>query len=680
MKKINSIFNRTNLSSKNLKTVILFFIGLVALIWFLVRVIPKPSRAAYPCQQAAFPLASAFVIWLTGILTSSLIFVKAKSKWRRSKYVIAIALFSLAMAVFMVTSTSLKQTPLMAKAYVLTNKILGNQLPAIQYFTEENSMVVEPAAYVGIVKSIQAQAEDIEFDEIESMVAEAIEKAGGLEGIVSDGDTVVLKPNLVVTVDGTAAAQTLLPEVNGITTDYRVMQAVVNIVREINPSGEIYVLEGSADGITSINMDILEYDMITGIDSLVPLEDVSGAWGDTNSVYLQCVSLPSGKALYNGANNRYWMHKLYYNADVLISVPVLKNHCYTGNTGSIKNVGIGATPPTIYADDPPNLLRFGIDHNLPRTNLHYFIHDYYMCRPVDFVVMDGLQSVQNGPVSTNTTSQLADDQMNMRLILAGKDPVAVDDIASLLTGHDPALIPHIFTLHNDSMGCCDARLIRVNGNKVGDEKKDFDIFDSGALSKYDDFEAPDFEVLLCEVVDDQLHLSLSVDEEVNKVEVAVDGVYLNQIVINNFEDFYLDLDTLEVGTSTEVMVYAYDQYLNYSSEDATGWVSVTDPISSFIEFQLYPNPCSSVARLRYLIHDPSTEFILSKAEVLGTGSRYLICDLYRIDGRMIRRVIEGEQMPGEHEIEIDVSDLPAGLYFIKMQAGQDIAVRKLIVR
>lgn len=40
--------------------------GLVALIWFLVRVIPKPSRAGYPCQRAAFPVASGFVLWLMG--------------------------------------------------------------------------------------------------------------------------------------------------------------------------------------------------------------------------------------------------------------------------------------------------------------------------------------------------------------------------------------------------------------------------------------------------------------------------------------------------------------------------------------------------------------------------------------------------------------------------------------
>ncbi len=43
-------------------------IGLAALIWFLIRVIPKPSRATYPCQRIAFPLASSFVIWLMGVI------------------------------------------------------------------------------------------------------------------------------------------------------------------------------------------------------------------------------------------------------------------------------------------------------------------------------------------------------------------------------------------------------------------------------------------------------------------------------------------------------------------------------------------------------------------------------------------------------------------------------------
>ena len=32
-------------------------VGLLALVWYLVRVIPKPSRASYPCQRAALPVA-----------------------------------------------------------------------------------------------------------------------------------------------------------------------------------------------------------------------------------------------------------------------------------------------------------------------------------------------------------------------------------------------------------------------------------------------------------------------------------------------------------------------------------------------------------------------------------------------------------------------------------------------
>ncbi len=60
------------------KSVIIFYIsGLLAFIWFLIRVIPKPSRATYPCQRAAFPITSAFIIHLSGILAGSLIFRRA---------------------------------------------------------------------------------------------------------------------------------------------------------------------------------------------------------------------------------------------------------------------------------------------------------------------------------------------------------------------------------------------------------------------------------------------------------------------------------------------------------------------------------------------------------------------------------------------------------------------------
>ncbi len=462
----------------------------------------------------------------------------------------------------------------------------------------------------------------------------------------------------MISVDQTASQQQLNPEVNGITTDYRVVQAVVNIINEINPSGVIYVMEGSAAGSTANNMSILYYDQITGIDSLICLEDACGNWGDTTSIYLQGISLPPDKVLYNGADNRYWLNKLYYDADVVISMPVLKNHLYTGTTGSIKNVGIGATPPTIYSIYP-ELLRSKIDHGNP--NLHYWIHDYFMCRPVDFVIMDGLQSIQNGPVSNSTTPHISDDQMNMRMILAGENPVAVDNIAALLTGHDPELIPHLVTLHNDSLGCCDARLIRVDGIKVGDEKKDFEITGAGLLSKYYDFEAPTFSINECYVIDNQLHFSLTVDEEVTKAEVTIDGIYLNQIVVDSFEDFYIDLDTLEINPGTEVLVYAYDQYLNYSSQYVYPITLVPEEKQITDKIVLYnnsPNPFRNSTRITYELNERSK----------------INLSVYDIHGNLVKILVNKEIKAGYHTVIWDGTNIKGdkivnGTYFCRLSTS-----------
>ncbi len=46
-------------------------VGLIAIIWFLFRVVPKPDRIRYPCQQMAIATASGYVaFWV--ILWSAL--------------------------------------------------------------------------------------------------------------------------------------------------------------------------------------------------------------------------------------------------------------------------------------------------------------------------------------------------------------------------------------------------------------------------------------------------------------------------------------------------------------------------------------------------------------------------------------------------------------------------------
>ena len=40
--------------------------GVAAIAWFLLRVVPKPSRAAYPCQRVAAGMSAGFLAWIAG--------------------------------------------------------------------------------------------------------------------------------------------------------------------------------------------------------------------------------------------------------------------------------------------------------------------------------------------------------------------------------------------------------------------------------------------------------------------------------------------------------------------------------------------------------------------------------------------------------------------------------------
>ncbi|NLZ43796.1 MAG: hypothetical protein GX894_02970, partial [Clostridia bacterium] len=98
--------------------------------------------------------------------------------------------------------------------------------------------VILPASTVAIVQSDKASAADIEYEEIKAMIREAVELAGGFSDLIFDGATVVIKPNLVNWTDYTRpgwGGEPLSPEANGVTTDWRVTKAVVELVRELNP-------------------------------------------------------------------------------------------------------------------------------------------------------------------------------------------------------------------------------------------------------------------------------------------------------------------------------------------------------------------------------------------------------------------------------------------------------------
>jgi hypothetical protein len=77
------------------------FIGIASLVWFLIRVIPKPSRAGYPCMRVAAPLASSFVMYVVSLIGSIAAFKYAKIKFKDTRYISGI----LALIVFLSLGT-----------------------------------------------------------------------------------------------------------------------------------------------------------------------------------------------------------------------------------------------------------------------------------------------------------------------------------------------------------------------------------------------------------------------------------------------------------------------------------------------------------------------------------------------------------------------------------------------
>ena len=72
--------------------VVFIIISILATLWFLFRVIPKPSRALYPCMQVAAPIMSSFIIWILTLSGTVLAFKKAKKKLFEAKYAAAFLL------------------------------------------------------------------------------------------------------------------------------------------------------------------------------------------------------------------------------------------------------------------------------------------------------------------------------------------------------------------------------------------------------------------------------------------------------------------------------------------------------------------------------------------------------------------------------------------------------------
>ena len=323
---------------------------------------------------------------------------------------------------------------------------------------------------VGVNQATVRDAADLDAAQIETLVAGALHQAGGFREVIKPGGTVLIKVNLVDTLNNQ-----LGPEVNGITVDWRVARAVVKAALAAG-AGQIFIIEGSLQPTARV-FQYFGYGQIRELptDHLIALEDDIKTKGRVDRRKLKRFEIRQGLI-----KRVYYVNRRLLEADTLISIAVLKTHRRIGVTGTVKSVALGCFPASLEPNPLlkkyyPNDRGWRIDHRPDRIS--QWISDYYSLIPAKYGIIDGLQGAQYGPLPDVNSEY----KMNMRLIIAGPDPIAVDTVATLVMGIQPESVLYLKTLERKGLGVSNPAQIQVVGAAVAMVRKNFKTYYGRAI-------------------------------------------------------------------------------------------------------------------------------------------------------------------------------------------------------
>ncbi len=113
----------------------------------------------------------------------------------------------------------------------------------------------------------------------------------------------------------------------------------------------------------------------------------------------------------------------------------------------------------------------------------------------------------------------------------------------------------------------------------------------------------------------------------------------------------------ELNQTAWIQPYMIDASTNV---DRNKWVGLPQTIRLY---QNYPNPFNQSTTIRF--HLPKPDFVT--------------LTVYDILGRKIETIVSGQHPAGEFRVEWTAKDLSSGIYFYRLQAGQFVETKKLIV-
>jgi len=254
------------------------------------------------------------------------------------------------------------------------------------------------------------------------MVYNALEMIKADE-VISIDNHVLVKPNYI---------EASHPS-TGITTDARVVEGVVKFLRE---QGTKNIVIGEGSGFS----DTMHAFKVAGVD------EVARRWNveivDLNKDELVEVQIPNPFAL-----RKVKIAKTALESRI-ISVPKLKLHRMAGVTLSLKNV-MGVVTPK------------GSIHN----PLSEKIADLASILKPCMAVVDGIIGGEG--------HELAGKPVEMNLVIAGTDPVAVDAVSTAVMGFDPKNVKHLRLAEMKGVGTCDLNRIKILGEPIGKVRRKF---------------------------------------------------------------------------------------------------------------------------------------------------------------------------------------------------------------
>jgi uncharacterized protein (DUF362 family) len=428
----------------------------------------------------------------------------------------------------------------------------------------------------------------ISYTTIKQMVRRSLDLLGGINTFVKSGNTVLIKPNLVEQ-DSSGS---------GGVTDVRVVKALVEIIDEID-HGKIKILvgDGSPRPYTTFEKatgtsksawtalydvpgyQIMKTEMLAeGIN--FALTNLNGNSDTDPWSELKLVSVPGG-GVATPQGGQYYVHQDVVNADVYITVPVMKIHD-PGMTCALKNQ-IGLAASSRYGFSKTDGVK---QDNYAHKLLHWAklpyvwtdkeIVDLSSIAKIKLAVVDAIACLETSktPKSDNST------KVRLNCIVASTDPVATDHVCARLMGLNPDDIEHITLAERQGLGTNDTSRITVVGATINSTKKQF----KKSQTTYGNYGQGNREWLL-----NGLYQVGSVSDPINYAFIANEASLSPQPGVSGWtQSTYFTNDRIALydyyGTSSsdKVVCYLFTYFYAPANQTAELWIGSDEAIKVYI--------------------------------------------------------------------------------------------------